>query len=66
MVNIFYAANKYMHACTKLNAFNRAVNFTFIVRLNLVNSIFTNTEKPVVYNSIINTYLTNKYSGLIK
>ena len=58
MVNIFYAANKYMHACTKLNAFNRAVNFTLIVRLNLVSSILTNTEKPVVYNSIINPCLT--------
>ena len=61
MVNIFYAANKYMHACTKLNAFNRAVKFMLIVRLNFVNSIFTNTEEPVVYNSIINTYLPNKY-----
>ena len=59
MVNIFYAANKYMHACTKMNAFNRAVNFRLVVRLNLVSSILTNTEKPVVYNSIINTYLTN-------
>ena len=48
MVNIFYAANKYMHACTKLNAFNRALNFTLIVRQNLVSSILTNTDEPVV------------------
>lgn len=27
MVNIFYAANKYMHAGSKLNCFNRAVKF---------------------------------------
>ena len=63
MVNIFYAANKYMHACTKLNAFNRAVNYTLVVWLNLVSSILTNTEKPVVYNSTIHTNHTNFYLG---
>ena len=64
MVNIFYAANKYIHACTKLNAFNRAVNFTIVVWLNLVSSILTNTEKPVAYNSLSEINLTNLYLKL--
>ena len=64
MVNIFYAANKYMHACTKLNAFNRAVNYTLVVWLNLVSSILTNTEKPVAYNSLSEINLTNLYLKL--
>ena len=30
MVNIFYAANKYMHAGSKTNCFNRAVKFELV------------------------------------